>query len=179
MPDPKTPQPFPASWGPAAIPSTPGALHPSACALPQPLSSQTCRVSPSRSYVRRLRFMAAEDCGLEKEEGISHCVSGSAPVGLPSCNEQARPQPRLKEAALPWAVSPSPSHSLAPALAPRPSPVAGAGATAGPSFPVDHDSSYEAISDQGRWALCLPHSRAERGQPQPQHSPSLARLQGK
>lgn len=105
--------------------------------------------------MRRLRFMAAEDCGLEKEEGISHRVSGSAPVGLPSCNEQPRPQPRGKEAALPWAVSPSPSHSLAPALAPLPSPVA-----ARPGFPVDLDSSCEGISDQGWWDLMLTSLRS-------------------
>lgn len=68
--------------------------------------------------MRRFRFMAAEDRGREKEEGISHSVSDSAPVGLPSCNKQPRPQQRGKEAALPQPVSPSPSRSLAPASAP-------------------------------------------------------------
>lgn len=168
--------PFPASWDPAAIPSTPGALHPSACVLPQPLRTQTRQVSPSRSYVRRLRFMAAEDCGLEKEEGMSHRVSGSAPVGLPSCNEQPRPQPRGKEAALPWAVCPSPSHSLAPALAPPASPVASAGTRASL---WTRTAAVRASLTRAGGIWCSPHSGAERGQLQPQHSPSLAHLQGK
>lgn len=75
---------------------------------------------------------------------------GSPPaISSPGLSHGARRQ------ALPWAVSPSPSHSLAPALAPLPSPVA-----ARPGFPVDHDSNCEGISDQGWWDLMLTSLRS-------------------
>lgn len=72
--------------------------------------------------MRRFRFVAAEDLGREKEEGISHSVSGSAPVGLPSCEEQPRLQQQGKEVVLPQPMSPLPSHSLGPALPPTAQP---------------------------------------------------------
>lgn len=73
-------------WDLTSIPGAEGIPLSSAHVLSQCRGLGACQLSPSRSYVRRFRLLEADDRGLE--EVVPHGVSGSAPVGLPSCRKQ-------------------------------------------------------------------------------------------